>query len=102
VILPGHLAWGASVPNPAARELTITNMKGNVCMDIRAPEQCSGPEGMATASIGERASFIAPDRTPGALIFKTERGQTLFSVNGRKGRAFTFNEGFFEFDVTWK
>jgi hypothetical protein len=104
VILPAHLAWGASIPNPGSRPLTVTNAKGNACFDIKAPEQCSGPEGIATGTMGDgnRASFIAPDRNPGALIVKTERDQTFFSVNGRKGRAFTSNEGFFEFDVTLK
>lgn len=84
--------------------MTITNAKGNVCLDIKAPEQCGGPEGIATGTIrdGNRTSFIAPDRNPGALIVKTERDQTFFPVNGRKSRASTSNEGFFEFDVMLK
>jgi hypothetical protein len=104
VILPAHLPWGAGIPNPGARPVTVTNRKGNVCLDSKALEQCSGPDGMATGTMGDkdRASLIDPDRNPGALIVKTDRGQTLFSVNGRKGRAFTANEGFFEFDVTLK
>ncbi|HWR52438.1 MAG TPA: L-type lectin-domain containing protein [Bryobacteraceae bacterium] len=103
VVLPAHLPWGAAIPNPGARTTTIANVKGYVCLD-GASERCGGPEGIVTAPAAgkDQALLIAPERNPGSLIVKSERGQTFFSVNGRKGRFFSSNEGFFEFDVILK
>ncbi len=107
VILPAHLEWGASVPNPSGGTAVISNASGNVCWDLEVlgPMGCNGPAGN-----GLRAGtgFVAPDEQAGALIQRTVNGQTSFSVNGRtrnvfrnKSSAAEFrqHEGFFEFDV---
>jgi hypothetical protein len=73
--------------------LTIEKAHGLVC---GAEGECGGPEGSPFTKSGE---LVAPDRTPGALLIRTEGGRTWFSVNGRKGRGFRDNQGYFEFDV---
>ena len=80
VVLPAHLEWGASVPNPAGRKAVITNAVGAVCWDVksRGAEGCGGPAK--------------------ALVTRNRGGRTWFSVNDRNG-AFGDNEGYFEFDV---
>lgn len=102
VILPAHLEWGASIPNPGMRSVTIANARGTVCWDLLAGAgECGGVEGSAAGSMAAktRAAFLIPDRNPGALVTRTERGRTWFSINGRKDRGFAENQGFFEFDV---
>ncbi len=81
VILPAHLAWAASVPNPAGKPVQLENIVGNICRDLktRGPAGCSGPD-------------------PAQIAMKNQRGKTLFSVVN----AATGNEGFFEFDVLIK
>jgi len=107
VILPAHLEWGASVPNPAGGTAVITNARGNVCWDLEAlgPMGCNGPAGNGLRS---GAGFVAPEEQAGALIQRTANGQTSFSVNGRtrnilrnkSGAAeFRGHEGYFEFEV---
>jgi hypothetical protein len=81
IVLPGNLEWGASIPNPAGRTVTIENDHGIVCQDFKTQGSngCSGPAG--------------------ALIMTNRDGRTWFSVNGQKGD-FKNNEGFYEFDVS--
>jgi len=83
VVLPAHLEWGASVPNPGGREIAISNATGMVCWDLeaRGSEGCSGPAG--------------------AVINRNRGGRTQFSVKDRSG-AFADNQGYFEFDVRLK
>jgi hypothetical protein len=103
IVLPAHLPWPASIPNPANRTIEIDNAKGYVCLGISAPERCSGPAGMSASILRDRhrSSPLQPDGNLGALIFRSERGRTFFSVNGSE-RLFGGNEGFFEFNVTLK
>lgn len=78
IILPGNVAWGASIPNPDARPVIILNVRGSVCRDVSTlgAEGCAGPS---------------------ALIQRTSEGRTSFGVNlaGDAGA----NEGYFEFDA---
>jgi hypothetical protein len=101
VILPSNLEWGASIPNPPGRTVTVTNAHGIVCWDAKsqASERCSGPSGSGTPA---GAGFLAPDAPAGALIMRTREGHTWFSVNGRSGIGFKNNEGFYEFDLAIK
>jgi hypothetical protein len=96
VILPAHLEWGAAIPNPSARPVSIANSVGTICWDLesRGAEGCNGPAGSAAESAG----LLDRARKAGALITKTESGRTFFSVNDRAGN-FRDNEGYFEFDV---
>jgi len=101
VVLPGNLEWGVSIPNPSVRPVVVTNAKGIVCWDPKAPgsQGCSGPSGNGEAA---GAGFLATDSPAGALIKKTQGGRTWFSVNGHNGGAFKGNEGFYEFDLEIK
>lgn len=74
VVLPGHLAWAASVPNPVGRPVDIRNAGGYVC---RGEGECEGPA---------------------ALKMKTEKGRTWFSVEER-GKPLDKNEGYFSFEA---
>lgn len=96
IVLPGNLQWGASIPNPSGREVLVGNPRGTVCWDLQArgPEGCTGPDGSPTL-----AGSLQKDKPAGALIMKTERGRTYFSVNDRN---FADNEGYFEFEVEVK
>jgi hypothetical protein len=98
VVLPAHLEWGASVANSSKLQVTVSHVRGTVCWDLKAlgDEGCGGAEGAGAASASKE--FVAPDRKPGALVMKNERGRTWFSVNDRK-RGFAENQGYFEFDV---
>ncbi|GEM_PF-712712 len=98
ITLPAHLEWGASIPNPDARLVTISNVQGLACWNLKSEEGCGGPDGAADASV-DRYELLVPDRNPGALVCVTRQGRTLFSVNGRKGRGFNAHQGFFEFDA---
>jgi hypothetical protein len=82
IVLPAHLEWGASVPNPNNRPVAISNVHGTVCWDLAA----RGADG------------CAHDATTGALIHRTRDGRTQFSMKDQSG-AFADNQGFFEFDV---
>lgn len=103
VILPANLAWGASIPNPGAQPVAIANARGIVCWAGAAGSayECGGPDGIAPAGMEQRAraATLDPDHNRGALIARTEKGRTWFSVNGPKGRDFKNNQGFFEFDA---
>jgi hypothetical protein len=82
VVLPAHLEWGASVPNPDGRAFEIVNGQGLVCWDVaRGNEGCGGPDG--------------------ALLSRTAGGRTHFSIKDAGGN-FTDNQGYFEFDVRLK
>ncbi len=101
VILPGNLQWGASLPTPAGRNTVITNDHGIVCEHSKTDgsDACSGPAGKGTAA---GVGFLVPDAPAGALVTKTEGGQTRFSVNGHIDNGFKANEGFYEFDVAFQ
>lgn len=96
IVLPANREWGASIPNPSEREVMIDNPRGTVCWDLQArgPEGCSGPDGSPTLTGG-----VVKDKPTGALVMKSERGRTYFSVNDRN---FADNEGYFEFEVEFK
>ena len=103
VILPAQLEWGASIPNPRGRPVSIENGRGMICQTLGTvdAESCSGPSGTRPDGADQRGlgPLLDPGANVGSLITKTERGRSWFSVNGRKGRAFVRNEGFFEFDA---
>jgi len=100
VVLPAQLEWGASIPNPRGRDLSITGASGTVCLDgeSRRMSMCNGPAGNSKRAGSE---FPLPHAAVGALIVKTAGGRTYFSVNDRS-RAFENHQGYFEFDVTLK
>jgi hypothetical protein len=87
IVLPANLEWGASIPNPSSRTVSIQNARGIACWDWQGlgPEGCNGPAGNQSGA--------------GALIFdRTKDRRTWFSIDDRTGN-FRDNEGFFEFDV---
>jgi Legume lectin domain len=98
VVLPAHLEWGASIPNPDSKPVTVSGRLGSVCwLGVNAGGfDCSGPDG---ASSDSRSDLLVPESNRGALVIKTEGGRTWFSVNGRKGSDFSKNQGLFQFDV---
>jgi hypothetical protein len=82
IVLPGHLEWGASIPNPSGRTVTLYNALGSVCRDVasRGTEGCTGP---------------------GSLIQRTLDGRTSFWISDswiKPGDPHA-NEGYFEFDA---
>lgn len=82
VVLPAHLEWGASIPNPGGRPVEIVNAKGLACWDsTKGPAGCGGPEG--------------------AIAIRTDRGQTYFSIRDPGGN-YADNQGFFEFEARLK
>lgn len=97
VVLPANLEWGASIPNPSGRTVTVTNGRGIVCWDLKAhgSDGCSGPSGNGVPA---GSGFLAADTAAGGLILRNRQERTWFSVNGRSG-SFQDNEGFFEFDI---
>ncbi len=102
VILPAQLQWGASIPNPDERPVRIENARGLICQSPGAGNiRCNGPDGIQRDSVDRInvGSVLDPNSNPGSLIEKTEKGRTWFSINGLRGRGFTRNQGFFEFDV---
>ncbi|MGJ5816749.1 L-type lectin-domain containing protein [Paludibaculum fermentans] len=98
VVLPAHVEWGASIPNPRNQQYNITGARGNACWDLESgADGCGGPGG----NPGSRNdALISPDQPAGALLSKTGSGRIWFTVNGRKGRRFAANQGFYEFDVS--
>jgi hypothetical protein len=100
VILPAHREWAASIANAMGAEIEITNARGHVCWDTATAgkELCGGPNGVDVPMSG---TLVSPDRKPGALAVRNDRGRTWFTVNDRSG-AFSDNQGFFEFDVRLK
>jgi hypothetical protein len=100
VVLPAHLEWGVSIPNPSGRTAAVNNPHGIVCWDLTAgADGCSGPSGISTNA---GAGFVDPRAPAGALIQRTRDGRTEFSVNHRTSTSVKDNEGFFEFDVELK
>jgi hypothetical protein len=95
VLLPANAEWGASIANPAGKQVVVKDARGTVCWDLQArgADGCNGPDGNGSAA---GADFVAPDAQAGALVVKTRNGRTYFSVNDR---AFADNEGYFEFEV---
>ena len=82
VVLPAHLEWEASIPNPGDRTVEITNAQGLACWDSsKGSSGCGGPQA--------------------AIAIRTERGRTYFSVCDQTG-IYSDNEGFFEFEARVK
>jgi hypothetical protein len=100
IVLPGNLEWGASIANPAQREVVLSNAHGIVCWKVDATglEGCSGP---VSTGVPSSPDFLAPNQPICALITRTQEGRTWFSVNGRIG-TMRSSQGFFEFDVELK
>ena len=101
IILPGNLQWGASIPNSSGRKVIIKDSHGIVCAHskMNAPDACSVSDGNGTSA---GPGFLVPDSPAGALVMKTDRGQTWFAVNSHLGNDFRANEGFYEFDVAFQ
>jgi hypothetical protein len=100
VVLPANREWGASIPNPDARQVEITGARGMACGNLRdTGDDCSSPTGIP--NVPGAPGIVAPDRSPGELVARTVNGRTMFSVNGKAG-AFAGNQGYFEFDVKVK
>ena len=80
IVLPANLDWGASVPNPAGTQVSISNAHGTACWDFEGlgAEGCSGPKG--------------------AILTREREGRTYFTVKD-PGRRYEDNQGYFEFDV---
>ncbi len=99
IVLPANLEWGASIPDPHGARVTVENVRGTVCWDLktRGSEGCNGPEG--NPAIESREGFLNAEKVAGSLIVKSRGGRIFFSVNDRAG-AFRDNEGYFEFDVS--
>jgi hypothetical protein len=76
VILPAHLAWQASIPNPGGKPVVFRKLAGHVCWDAAA----SGCGPAKADLIGQRI----------------ESGRTRFAVSGADPRK---SEGFAEFEA---
>ena len=109
VVLPANLVWGASIPNPTHREVTVSNASGRVC-DLTVANHSVGCNEWRGSSCCYRAGegFLAPDEKAGALTRQTVGGLTKFSINGsirnvfsNRGGVSEFKDyrGSFEFDV---
>jgi hypothetical protein len=62
IIVPAHLEWAASIPNPGERGITISGARGFVCWDPRrGREGCGGPEALAMKTTGQRTYFSVKD-----------------------------------------
>jgi hypothetical protein len=87
VILPAHLPWGASIPNPSGRQVAVSNAQGLVCWNIAelGRNGCNGPEGNPAGA--------------GRIIQRTVKGRTEFSIDDRTNN-FRDNEGYFEFEAS--
>lgn len=104
IVLPANLEWGAGIPNPQSAVIHVENAAGVVCLEQKRGDSpaCNGPTG--NGSIQERnvhilRDLLAPESPLGALIWKTRRGWTYFSINDRSGNPFLDNEGYFNFEV---
>ncbi len=101
VTSPSNLQWDARVPTPLGRRVIVKDAHGIVCQHstVHAPGACSGPVGNGTsAGLG----FLDPNAQAGALIMKTDGGQTRFSVNSHLANRVKDNEGFYEFDLEFQ
>jgi hypothetical protein len=98
VILPAQLEWGAAVPAPKGATVTVKGAVGTVCLNYQSQDRstCHGPD---DAGPPAGSGFLVPDRPAGALVSRTGRGQTRFSVNDRAGAAFKSHAGYFEFEA---
>lgn len=101
VILPAHIPWGASIPNPRGLTPQISEPRGTVCFDLtgKGVDDCSSPTGIKTAPRDPNA-FLDATKPPGALLVETKNGVTRFSVNTRKGKSSSQSQGYYEFEVT--
>ena len=79
VVLPAHLSWPASIPNPARRSVKIVEANGAVCFGSSAEAGC------ATGA--------------SAVVQKSEGGRTWFSVAPPNGQATNTGQGFIELHV---
>jgi hypothetical protein len=79
VLLPAHLNWPASIPNPLRRPVQIVNANGAVCFGRSAVSECS--------------TGASP------VVRKSEGGRTWFSVAPPNGQAINTGQGFIELRV---
>ena len=79
VLLPAHLNWPASIPNPAGRPVRILDAHGTVCFGRSADTGCA-----SGAS---------------AVVQKSEGGRTWFSVAAPGGKPSESGQGFIELHV---
>ncbi len=86
IILPAHLPWSASIPNPSQVSAKILNTSGTICWNRRGKNgySCNGPSGDASG----RGKLIQANRD-GRLAFSTSANPENYSRN----------EGYFEFDL---
>jgi len=104
IVLPANLEEGAWIDNPSAAEVKLEHARGSICWDpaLEGGHGCNPPDGSGVTpsrNLGAPEQFLAPDEPAGALLHRTEKGRTFFSINDRRGGAFTDNRGYFEFDV---
>jgi hypothetical protein len=108
MVLPAHLVYGATVPNPGGRKIQVMEQSGVVCLPTGASGKSACFEPATSRSPGG-AGYLDPAYAPGALLYRTVNGETQFSINGRTGdqvpingsnaRAFRGYEGHLEFTV---
>jgi hypothetical protein len=103
ITLPANKRWGAVIPNPDNRPVTIFNIAGKVCWDPNpgVKDGCNGPDGsgrIPRTEMSQPDDFLAPDKPAGAVVAKWEAGKTYFSINDRSA-AFEDKSGQFEFDA---
>jgi len=78
VVLPAHLEWGASIPNPASREVAIAGTRGTACAS-------AGKDGVVDCAA--------------KLVHRTRNGRTEFSIEFPTRNNARSNQGYLEFDV---
>jgi hypothetical protein len=82
VLLPAHLNWPVSIPNPMERSAHIIKANGTVCFGS------SGEAGCASDA--------------SAVVQKTEDGRTWFSVAAPNQLNIGTGQGFVELDISLK
>jgi hypothetical protein len=78
IVLPAHLEWGASIPNPSSREVIIAGTRGTACAS-------AGKDGVIDC---------APK-----LIHRNRNGRAEFSIEFPTRPNARSNQGYLEFDV---
>jgi hypothetical protein len=85
ILLPAHLAAPASIPNPKALAVALSQQQGTICWKAPATGAalCHGPEGDALGR--------------GRIRLEHRDGRTLFTIDTAGDRA--SNEGYFTFEA---
>ncbi len=98
IVLPALAVWGVSMPNPGNLPITISNAAGTVC-DTTVADHALGCNGWQGSTRFDRAGegYLLKDEKPGALIYHTVGGRTIFSVNGNKRGVIKNSSGALEF-----